>query len=473
MKIRISLLCFFICWGAFQQTLKSQNISGNLSETEFFKLVLHNHPMALQAQNLREMGEFAVLRARGGFDPFLFSDNKQKFYDDKNYYVYSNSGLELPTRIAGISFQAGYDYTEGEFLSRESTLPPNGLWYAGVTVPVLQGMFIDERRAALQRSFVDRQNFDNDARLLLNDILLNASKFYWQWVQLKNQKEIIEEAISLAEDNLSNFIIAFEQGDKPAVDTLEASLQLQNLSIQNQQLENDLEVARLNLFTFLWEENQQPIVEESISPTPVSPVSAPYVDSLRTTLPLFIQEHPVIRTYELKMQDLRIKNRMLREKMKPKLDLKYNVLQNPDNNISEVRGLDNYNWGLKFSVPLLLRTERGSLKMNELEVENNNFLLQQKRLEILNKARLYENTFQNIDTQLQSYQQIVVQYNQLLQAELRKFEMGESSIFLINSRQMSLVNAQLKYVELQSKYRYYFRQWLHSLGAEVPLWLNE
>ncbi len=472
MSIRNSLFFFFLCWVGLQFQLKSQDISEDLSENEFLKLVLNNHPLARQAQNLREMGEFAVLEARGGFDPFLFSENKQKFYDATNYYLYSNSGLTLPTRT-GISFQAGYDYTEGEYLSRESTLPPNGLWYAGVTVPVLQGMFIDERRAALQQSFVERQNFENEARLLLNDILLNASKNYWQWVQYKNQKMVIEKSIALAQDNLQNFIIAYEQGDKPAIDTLEASIQLQNLSIQNQELSNDLEVARLNLFTFLWEENQQPLAETDLVPTPVNSVSNFYVDSLSSTLPLFIQEHPVIRTYELKMQNLRIKNRLLREKMKPKLDLKYNILQNPDDDIREVRGLDNYNWGLKFSVPLLLRSERGALRMNELKVENNNYQVEQKRLEILNKAKQYENTFLNITGQLESYQKVVTQYEQLLKAELRKFEVGESSIFLINSRQMSLVNAQLKYIELQSKYRYYFRQWLHSLGAEVPLWLNE
>jgi outer membrane protein TolC len=334
-------------------------------------------------------------------------------------------------------------------------------------------MFIDERRAALQQSFVERQNFENEARLLLNDILLSASRNYWQWVQFKNQKFVIEEAIELANTNLENFITAYEQGDKPAVDTLEASIQLQNLSIQNQQLENDLEVARLTLFTFLWEEDQIPVAEESIIPTPINSISNFYVDSLSTTLPIFIQEHPIIQTYELKMQKLRIDNRLLREKMKPKLDLNYNVLQTPGNNISEVRGLDNYNWGLKFSVPLLLRSERGALKMNELKVENTNFQVQQKRLEILNKARQYQNTFQNISGQLKNYEKIVTQYKQLLEAELRKFELGESSIFLINSRQMSLVNAELKFIELQSKYRYYFRQWLHSLGAEVPLWLSE
>ncbi|PTB90995.1 hypothetical protein C9994_16330 [Marivirga lumbricoides] len=170
---------------------------------------------------------------------------------------------------------------------------------------------------------------------------------------------------------------------------------------------------------------------------------------------------------------LQIENRLKREKLKPKLNLEYNVIQDPANDISEVTGLDNYKWGVSFSMPLLLRSERGALRMNELKLENTNYQYQQKRLEILNKARQYENTFENISKQLNTYQQVVTQYEQLLKAELRKFNIGESSIFLINYRQMSLVNARLKFIELQSKYRYYYRQWLHSLGAAPDLWLRE
>ncbi len=464
--IILGLIFFFV-----HQKCFAQELSRPLTEEEYLHLVLENHPLAQQARNLREMGDLAVLQARGGFDPYLFSKNKQKYYSGTNYYLYSNSGLTLPTRT-GITFQAGYDWNEGEYISREKILPNQGLWYAGVRVPVLQGLFIDERRAALQQSFIERQNFENEARLLLIDIMLEASRTYWNWVQYKYQKEVVEAAMELAANNFQNFKIAFQQGDKPAVDTLEASIQLQNLSIQNQQLANDLETARLNLYTFLWGAERNPLEEQNLYPPDINAVSEEQIDSLRATFPIFMQDHPAIKSYEFKMQMIRIDSRLKRDKLKPKLDLEYNVLQNPGNDFSEVAGLDNYNWGLTFSFPLLLRSERGGLQLNELKMENANFQVQQKRLEIINKARQYENTFRNIASQLETYRQVVEQYEQLLIAELRKFDMGESSIFLINYRQMSLVDARLKYIELQAKYRYYYRQWLYSLGADTSLWVN-
>jgi outer membrane protein TolC len=465
--IFISIVCFLL----FDLSVQAQEsqISEQLSEQDFLSLMMKNHPLIQQAENLREMGDFAIMAAKGNFDPELFSKNKQKYYDQKNYYQYSESGIRLPTRT-GITFQGGYDWTGGEFLSNEATLPNDGLWYAGVSVPVLQGLFIDDRRAALQQAFVDKRAFENEAQLMLIDILLEGSSYYWQFAKFQYQKRVIEDAIELATDNFENYKKAYEQGDKPAVDTLEASIQLQNLSIQNQQLAVDLANAKLNLFTFLWG-NEQPIMESDLKASAINNISQNKIDSLRANLPIFIQEHPAIRESEFKIQRLQIENRLKKEKLKPKLNVDYNLLQDPGGNLNEIQNLDNYKWGLSFSMPLLLRQSRGELKMNEIKLENTNFELQQKQLSIRNKARQYENTFENIAQQLETYQNIVTQYESLLIAELRKFEIGESSIFLINYRQMTLVNARMKYIELQTKYRLYYRQWLHSLGAKPELWI--
>lgn len=474
MKIRLKYIIFlFFSLTSFHHLSKAQESLNleQLSEQDFLDLVMKNHPLIQQAENLKEMGDFAVMAAKGNFDPELFSKNKQKYYDQKNYYQYSESGVSLATRT-GITIQGGYDWTAGEFLNNESSLPNAGLWYAGVSVPVLQGLFIDDRRASLQKAFVDRRAFENEAQLLLIDILLEGSNYYWHFAKFQYQKRVIEDAIELATDNFENYKIAFEQGDKPAIDTLEASIQLQNLSIQNQQLEVDLENAKLNLFTFLWGK-EQPIEEFDLKASAINAISQNRIDSLRASLPIFIQEHPAIRESEFKIQKLQIENRLKKEKLKPKLNLEYNLLQDPAGNITEIQGLDNYNWGLSFSMPLFLRQPRGELRMNEIKLENTNFELQQKQLSIRNKARQYENTFENIAQQLKTYQNIVIQYESLLTAELRKFEIGESSIFLINYRQMSLVNARMKYIELQAKYRLYYRQWLHSLGAKPELWVNQ
>jgi len=45
---------------------------------------------------------------------------------------------------------------------------------------------------------------------------------------------------------------------------------------------------------------------------------------------------------------------------------------------------------------------------------------------------------------------IVSDYNKLLSAEERKFFMGESSLFIVNSRESKLIESQLKAIDIQN-----------------------
>ena len=49
-------------------------------------------------------------------------------------------------------------------------------------------------------------------------------------------------------------------------------------------------------------------------------------------------------------------------------------------------------------------------------------------------------------------EQLVQQSQVLLQAEQTRFEAGESSLFLTNSREMSLLSNEVKLYELRAKY---------------------
>lgn len=469
----LKIIVFVLFCSSFS-LLKGQDQLDSIQFTEnsYLQLVLENHPLAKKAINLKDYGEFSIMAAKGGFDPYLYSKNKQKYYKGTNYYLLSNSGINLPTRL-GVSLQAGYDWNEGEYLNNENTLPQNGLWYAGVSVPLLQGLLIDENRASLQKAFLDKDYYENQSQLLLNNLLLEATNYYWTWVQMSHKKEVIEEAYQFAQTNFLNYKTAYQQGDKPAIDTLEAFIQLQNFEVQKQQIANDLQSATLTLLTFIWNDANQIANEVGSTPVTIRTKPTPIIDSLVSNQEELIAKHPELQSYNIKVQQLSIDNRMKREKLKPKLNVEYNLLQNPSNGISEIRGLDNYKWGLSFSFPIFLRQERGELQMSNIKLENTNYEYLQKRQSITNKARQYEFAFKNVSEQLATYTSVVNQYEMLLKAEVRKFEIGESSIFLINYRQISLVNAELKLIELKTKYNMYYRQWLHSLGAPSELWLAQ
>jgi outer membrane protein TolC len=113
---------------------------------------------------------------------------------------------------------------------------------------------------------------------------------------------------------------------------------------------------------------------------------------------------------------------------------------------------ENYKFGINASFPLFLRSARGDLELVRLEMTSNQLKINQKQLEILNKVEALgkelEVTFQQVETN----QAMVLNYQRLLDAENEKFRVGESSIFLLNTREQKLIEAQLKLLKLKTNY---------------------
>jgi outer membrane protein TolC len=104
-------------------------------------------------------------------------------------------------------------------------------------------------------------------------------------------------------------------------------------------------------------------------------------------------------------------------------------------------------------MPITNRKARGDLQLTRLKIQQNTLLLQEKRAEIEQKVRQYYNELKALETQMQLYNSITNNYFRLLEAENEKFRQGESSIFLINTREQRWLDAQLKYLKLVATYK--------------------
>jgi outer membrane protein TolC len=67
------------------------------------------------------------------------------------------------------------------------------------------------------------------------------------------------------------------------------------------------------------------------------------------------------------------------------------------------------------------------------------------------KLRQYYNEWRQLGQQIQLQQQAIASYLQLQRGEEIRFNNGESSLFLINSREQKTIEARQKLIELQSK----------------------
>jgi outer membrane protein TolC len=100
---------------------------------------------------------------------------------------------------------------------------------------------------------------------------------------------------------------------------------------------------------------------------------------------------------------------------------------------------------------VLLRKERGGLQMAKIKLQDASYERERKTIVLTNKIKSNEQELILLNQQITSYLQTVIGYEQLLYAENTLFETGESSLFLVNTRETNTINARLKLVDIQTK----------------------
>jgi outer membrane protein TolC len=424
-------------------------IKKTFSFEDYMEIVRKYHPIAKQADLQIEKGEAYVLKSKGGFDPIIQGDGSQKYFDGSKYYSLMTGNLKVPTWF-GVQLQTGYENTAGSRLNPQNYTPEDGLWYAGISVPLGKGLFIDQRRADLKQAKIFQESTAIERQIMINELLYEAGKAYYEWFKAYNKFLVYQDAQVLAETRFNAVKQSVVFGDKPAFDTLESGIQVQTRKFQVQQALLDWKNSEELLSVYLWGDNFTPLeLTENIVPPLLMDVEPVEVDnSLISALDSLKTQHPDLLNYQFKIDFTKVEYRLNKENLKPTLDLKYNALSQPigGNPFTEY-SINNYNWGAQLVFPIFIRKGRGELKLTEVKLKEMENELAFKGELVEYKARMALNVWQTTFEQILIFNQTVNDYEKLVQGEQQLFNNGESSLFLINYRETSYVEAQVKLMD--------------------------
>lgn len=449
MIMRLFVIAFITC---FAHLVSAQRVADTLFFEDYLQLVKAHHPFMQRADIQTLRAEAFLMEARGGFDPKIFADISQKYFNGDQYYSVINTGIGIPTWF-GLSFYAGYDQTDGIYLNPQYRTPETGLVYAGAQLTLGQGLFIDKRRADLKQAKLFGQIADHERALIINDLLLEASMSYWDWYAARNSLNFVKQAFDVANVRYEAVRRSAILGERASIDTLELFIQVQNFKLLMQDFEIEELNKRLEASVFLWADGVPVELNEQAAPSARSNANfALQLESFSLQVDQLLDSHPEFQRDLLRIDQQQIDLRLKREMLKPVLNLKYNALNQPiSNNIVANYALQNYTWGLDFSIPILLRKERAGVQLSKLRLQDMGLSLDNKRQLLLIKIRSAINEWRIMEQQYQTYSRNVIDINRLLIAEKSRFDNGESSVFLVNTRETSLVNAQIKLYELRAK----------------------
>lgn len=423
----------------------------------FYFFVTTHHPVAKQAELLSEVARQEIRLARGNFDPRLELQYQRKNFNDTEYYKILNGSLSFPV-IFPIDPKVGVERNEGVFLNPERYISDQfnyKQFYAGISLPLGRGLITDERRTALRQAELFRDMTEAEQVRIINNLLLDAAKEYWSWYDAYYNYRLLNRGVRVASDIFRRTKINAALGEAAPIDTVQAKITLLHRVIEQQEALLSFQNTSIQLNTYLWDSLGNP------SNLPVN--FAPVLDPRSLVLsPQALEEltegarvnHPDLRKLNVRLEQLEVDRKLALEFLKPRLDLNYNLLNQPfDPAWNSTFNLgENYKFGLDFSFPVLIRKERSRLALTKLRINTTTYDRNLTERMIINEINTTHNTLVYLAGILQNQADMVRNYELLLQAELLNFVNGESDLFKINIQQEKLIQSQTKQLKLMADY---------------------
>ncbi|WP_374164389.1 TolC family protein [Arcticibacter sp. MXS-1] len=426
-----------------------------LSLDEYLGLIREFHPLARQAGLNTERAMLVRRQAIGGFDPKLEVEAERKTFTGKEYYNYLVPQVKIPVWY-GIDLKASYTSYKGEYVNPENKVPADGLASIGLKVPLGKGLFLDERRAALKQASVFQAQAKVEQQQALNNLFLSAVQVYLEWTNAWLNTQVYQDAVALSRLRAEGTRSLFQNGDKPAIDTIEASVVLQSREQRLQEYQMLLTNKKNELASFLWLEDLSPVDPAKLSAFPdTTLIQAAAPDSLlRKNHNDAVLSNLDVQSSELKIDQLDIERRLKLEEVKPDISVDVALLnagKNPMRNIDSDYWRQNQKIGLNVSLPLTFTKQRASYSLSKLKIREAEYSLSEKKNTVALKWNNYLNEYSTINELLKLNKRIQQNNKLLLQGEELKFRLGDSSMFMINSREQKVLETQEKLYDLYTK----------------------
>ncbi len=401
----------------------------------------------------------------------------------------------------GMGIQAQFENDRQSTTNPFTSLSPyqTGRLGASLTLPLLRNRKTDPARANLRITNKQKELSETQFRLKVIDVVSRVEEAYWNLVAARQSVRVASEAVKLAREQLARTRRMIESGTLAPVELAAAEAELErrvDTWYSSIGLVTEVENALKLLIT---ENRQEPLWDDEIIPTEERTLEPPRVDDVRAAVRSALQKRPELRQIGLRLETNDIQARLARNQTRPEVNVVagYTVAglagtlsstENPfsklsgaqflrTNELSEIHGLPPLpapSFGGVVSTQIggfgsvLSAIGRGTyptafvgLQMDfvgrnraaeaeaaKAAIAERRLKLQRDQLEEAIEAQV-RNALQQIQTARQriaATEASVRAAEERLQSEIRLFRSGESTNFLVLTRQNELADSQRRAV---------------------------
>jgi outer membrane protein TolC len=412
----------------------------------FLERVLRANPQ-IRALGLEDERAVAgLLDARGGFDPLLLSGYEYKTEEDKDKLNVLRSGLSLPFDVL-MSPSLTLDYRRGLGSSVDPSVATSfdGETRLGLTLTPLQGLFTNKRRATLQKARLEPRRANAIQAAGRNLLLLEATGAFWSWTEANRVLQINRDLLDLAVRRLDFVRRRARVGEAAAIDSVEAELSVVSRQGKVAEAVRKAEQAGVKLSVFLWEADGTPAAFD-FAPPPVPSLPTVTDEAVRAAAERALTRRPELQEIGVKLEQLRVEQRLARERLRPKLLLEAQAVAY-DADFGETADVK---FGLKIDQPLLFRSARGTVENARVDVLQLDFKRDLTERKVLADVDVAVVALRQAERRVAIAERRVTLARRLQEAEQRRFELGESTLFLVNQREQAFAQAREELVTAQA-----------------------
>lgn len=422
---------------------------------EFLAAVSAGHPELRAAAATRDAADAALLERRGAFDPTLNARFSERLF-------HSSSALGKPSEAKegelsldlfsrwGAKASVGGRAARGDLKTPVSPTGRDGTLSYSLGVPLLRGALANPRLAAERKAelglTVAQARFA-ERRLKL---LLGASESWWKWTAARRKLEIERELLANAEFRLAAVSSRAARGDLAPVAAVEAEGEAWLRRGRLARAERSLQGASLSLSNYLWDASGEPAplpvsdgAPEDEAPVEVSTESAAAFEAQA------LSARPEARALAFTREAARVDRSLARNSLLPQLDAFWS--QGEDRGVGGIGPVRRA--GLELSFPLFNRAGRGAERQARFSLEGLDWAERSLRLRIANEVRDAVSAVNGEARRLEAARREAALARRLEQAERTAYELGDSTLFLVNQRERAAAEARSRVVEALADYR--------------------
>jgi cobalt-zinc-cadmium efflux system outer membrane protein len=435
------------------------------------KTALGRFPSVQVAQQERLRADADLRSAKGAFwDPTL----KAQFQSapvGKYTHTYSEAGLTQSLPLLGAQLTASYKISDGEFAvyDLKNETGSAGEWKLGVEIPLLRNSWIDFRRSRIEIADFGQKGAEQNLSQQEMDTLRQVRQRFWSWVAAVQQVHVQKALLDLAKAREKQLTESVRLGDAPEIDLVDNARAITQRESSLALAERQLDKAALDLSLYSRGETGELVVWEREKhqvrfPSLIELTQAHLNEGIEKGL----ASHPEVLRQKAVLEQASVEKRLAKNQLLPKLDA-FATTYTELGTLPQEQGLNEVRAGIQFEFPIPNRNAIGRNDSAETQVirQELNLQLQQDRLRLS-----LVDAFQSVQVSAERVKLARAEIQQALrleEAERIRFANGMSTLFLINLREQTTADAQIREV---SALETHFRAWADFQYSAASPWKN-